>query len=87
MNFIPNWILKLVGRNIAGKLDLQEDQNMDAKPWYQSKGVLTAIVSAVIGVYQAVSLIHPLPPIPPFVFTLLGAVGLYSLRTADTKIG
>ena len=84
---IPDFILKMFGRRVADKLDLQEENNMETKDWYKSKGIWTAVVSGVIGLYQAVSLVHPLPPIPTFVFTLLGAMGLYSLRTADAKIG
>jgi len=82
-----NFFAKIAGKYVAGKLNLQEDSKMETKPWYQSKTMWTAVVSGLVGVYQAVSTIHPLPPIPPFVYTLLAALGLYGLRTADTKIG
>jgi hypothetical protein len=83
---IPNFVISFLGRHVGDKLDLKENQEMPTKPWYQSKGVWTAAIAGVLGLYQAVSAIHPLPAIPPFVFTLLSAMGLYSLRTADTKI-
>jgi hypothetical protein len=85
--WIPDFLVKMFGRKLEDKLDLQEDSKMDdTKKWYQSKGIWTSVVSGLIGIYQAVSVIHPLPPIPPFVFTLLGAMGLYALRTADKTI-
>lgn len=83
---IPDFILRILGRKIADKLDLQEDRNMETKNWYQSKGIWTAIIGGLVGVYGAISTIHPLPPIPQWVMTLLASMGLYSLRTADTKI-
>lgn len=85
--WIPDFIVKFFGHKIEDKLDLKEDSQMDTKPWYMSKGIWTAIVTGIVGTYQAVSLTHALPPIPPFVFTLLGAMGLYALRTADKNIG
>jgi len=60
---------------------------METKKWYYSKTVWAAVVGGLIGLYGAVSSIHPLPPIPQWVFTLLASLGLYGLRTADTKIG
>lgn len=82
-----NFFAKIAGKYVASKIDLQEDSKMDTKPWYQSKTIWTAVVGGLLGLYQAVSAVHALPAIPPFVFTLLGALGLYGLRTSDTKIG
>ena len=78
-----SWI---AGKFLKSKLDLQEDSKMESKPWYQSKGIWTSIIGGLLGVYGAVSAIHPLPPVPEFVYTLLGALGLYTLRTANTTI-
>lgn len=60
---------------------------MPTKPWYQSKTIWTAVVGALIGIYGAIAAVHPLPPVPSWVLTILGSLGLYGLRTADTKIG
>ena len=87
MNWIPDWILRIFGRKIADKIQLQEDSKMDSKPWYQSKTLWTAIVGGLIGIYGAVSTIHPLPAIPQWVLTILASMGLYGLRTADKSIG
>lgn len=84
---LPDWVLKLIGHKIADDLNLQEDSKMGTKPWYQSKTIWATFVTALIGVYNAVGGVKGLPPIPDWVFTLLGAIGLYSRATADTKIG
>lgn len=86
MKWIPDWVLKLIGKNVAGKLDLQEDSTMDSKPWYKSRTLWTAVVGGIIGIYNAVSSFHTLPVIPEYVYTVLASFGLWSLRTADKKI-
>lgn len=83
--WIPDFIIKLFGKKIAIELKLQEG-TMETKAWYQSKTLWTAVVAGLVGVYGAVSQVHPLPAIPQWVLTLLAAMGLYGLRTADTKI-
>ena len=60
---------------------------METKPWYQSKTIWTAVIGALVGIYGAISSVHPLPAIPEWLLTLLASAGLYGLRTADTKIG
>lgn len=65
----------------------------DTKPWYQSKTIWSGLVAALIGIYNVVATTalpafgHNLPAIPDFVFTILGAIGVYSRTQADTKIG
>lgn len=60
---------------------------MEDKKWYQSKTVWTAIISAVLGAVQPISTAigHPVV-IPSWVFELLGGMGLYALRTANSQI-
>ena len=85
---LPDFILKLIGKNIAGKLDLKEDTTMnEAKPWFQSKTIWTAIITALIGIYNAIGAVKNLPPVPDWVFTILGGIGVYTRSTATTKIG
>ena len=92
MSFLKNFFVKIAGKRVAKALDLKEG-NVDNKKWYQSKTVLAGIVTVLIAVYNAVGAsLAPvvgwnLPPIPDWVFTLLGAVGVYGRVTADTKIG
>lgn len=84
--WVPDFILKMVGRDVAKKLDLQEGA-MDTKPWYQSKTIWAAVVSGLIGLYNGVAAAKGLPPVPEWTYTLLGAVGVYSRATSTTVIG
>ena len=65
---------------------------METKSWYKSKGVITGIVTLVIGLYIAVDTqIGPvagfdLPNIPEWIFTILGAMGIYSRVTATALV-
>lgn len=86
--WLPEFILKLIGKNIAGKLDIKEDSKMDGvKSWYKSKTILSAITVALIGIYNAVGTVKNLPPVPDWVFTILGAIGIYTRVGATDKIG
>lgn len=59
---------------------------MNSKPWYQSKTIQSAIVTALAGLWNTVAVPHGMPAIPEWVYGLLGAVGVYSRATATTKI-
>lgn len=87
MNWIPDWLLRLFGRKIADKLDLQEGTLDGTKPWYQSKTIIASIVTAVMGLYLAIAPQFHWPTVPEWLFTILGAIGVYSRVTADSKIG
>ena len=85
--WVPDFILKIIGHKVADKLDLQEDSKMETKPWYQSKSIWTSVVVALIGIYGSLQTAKGWPPIPEWVFTILGAIGIYSRTVAETKIG
>ena len=57
------------------------------KPWYTSKTIWTTIIGGILAGIGPVSttLGHPIV-VPEYVFQLLAAAGLYSLRTATTHI-
>lgn len=57
-----------------------------SKPWYQSKTIYSAGAAALIGVYNTIALHKSLPPIPDWVYTILGAVGIYSRVNATDKL-
>lgn len=57
------------------------------KPWYQSKNIWAAVVTAVVGLYMSLAPQFHFPAIPEWIFTLLGAVGVYTRVTATDKIG
>jgi hypothetical protein len=92
---VPDWILRLVGKAIAKKLNLEDKQmdNSPTKKWYQSKSIWNAIVIFLIGAYALVqSSLAPafgwtLPNIPEWLLTILGAIGVYTRATATSKIG
>lgn len=90
----PDWLLKLIGKQVANKIGLEDGNMEETKKWYTSKGVWTGVVTFLLGAYSLVSVSimpalgkPPLPAIPDWVLTLLGAIGVYSRVTADTKIG
>jgi hypothetical protein len=93
--FLKGRLLKfvyvLIGKKVAKELNLQEGK-MDSKKWYQSKGVLTGIVTVIIGLYTSVDVTlapqlgFDLPSIPEWIFVLLGAIGVYSRTVANTTI-
>jgi hypothetical protein len=90
---IKELLAKIIGKKISEKLDLTEGTPMEnGKPWYKSKSVLTGIVTVIVGTYEAVAIsLAPqmgwsLPAIPPLIFTLLGALGIYTRVVANTTI-
>jgi uncharacterized sodium:solute symporter family permease YidK len=84
---LPDFILRFIGRRISDKLNLKEDKNMDTKPWYQSKGVITGIVTGLMGIYLSLAPQLHWPAVPNWIFSILGAIGVYARVSADTKIG
>ena len=54
---------------------------MKTKNWYKSKAIWTAVASGVIGVLLAFGV-----AIPEWVYAVLAALGLYSLRVAKTSL-
>lgn len=92
--WMPDFLLKWLGRTAADKIGLQEGAMDTTKKWYQSKGVWTGIVTFLIGAYSlAGATVLPalghtaLPPIPEWLLTVLGAMGVYSRVVATDKIG
>ena len=87
---LPDFVLRWIGKKIASEIDLKEASQMDStKKWYQSKSIWTGVVAVLIGLYGLLqaNLIPTLPPIPEWVFTILGAVGIYTRVVATDKIG
>ena len=84
---ISDFLLKWFGHKVADKIDLKEDKDMDTKKWYQSKTIWAATVTGLIGIYNGVASVKGLPPVPEWVYAILGAVGVYTRVNATTKIG
>jgi hypothetical protein len=85
--WIPDFILKWLGRSVADKLDLQEGQMDGTKKWYQSKNIWTAVISGVLGMYMALAPQLHWPSVPEWLFTILAAIGVYTRVSATDKIG
>ena len=84
---LPNFVYSWVGKFVGSKLSLKEGPLEDKKKWYQSKTIITSIVTAVIGLYMSLQPQLGWPTIPEWIFAILGAIGVYSRVSATTKIG
>lgn len=91
MNKFQMWVLEKIVLGFSKKIF--KEGEMETKKWYQSKGIWTGVVTVVMAVYDVLVPLVPiyfgitLPIIPEWVFVLLGAFGIYSRKTASTKIG
>ena len=81
---MPKWIANLIGKYIKGKIKLED--GMDTTKWYKSRRMWNGVVIVVIGAYETAALQFGLPSIPPFVYSILGALGLYLNKTSKTVI-
>lgn len=83
----------LLGKFIKSKLDKGGSSMDGKKKWYQSKNVWTGIVTVLIGIYSLIQaslapvLGFTLPAIPEWLFTVLGAIGIYTRVSATKTIG
>lgn len=87
---VPVWVAKLVGKFIGSKLNLKEDKDMAdeaKKGWWKSKTVWSGVVAVAVAAYNAVSQQFNTPPIPEWIFGILGGIGVYGRVTAEKKIG
>ena len=84
---LTDFFYRWVGRRIADKIDLKEGYMEDTKKWYQSKNIWTGVVTAIVGLYLSLAPQFHWPNIPDWIFTILGAIGVYTRVTASTKIG
>lgn len=82
---LPDFVWKFIGRKIASESGLTEG-NMETKKWYQSKNVWTGVVTALMGLYLSLAPQFNWPNVPEWVFTLLGAIGVYTRINATKTI-
>ena len=85
--WIPKFFARFLGRRAAESLKLEEGKMEDTKRWFASKGVGTASVTALLGLYLTLAPNFGWPVVPEWIFAFLGAMGLYSRVTAEKKIG
>lgn len=59
---------------------------MENKSWYKSKTVWAGVVAVILAAYGTAAAQFGLPPIPEWVFGILGALGIYSRAVSNTTI-
>lgn len=89
--WIPDFLVKLFGRGLAGKMNLEEGAPMPTKPWYTSKTVWSDVLTILVGALgvvdkyitngQIVS-----SPYYGMALTLLGGMGIISRANATTTL-
>lgn len=87
---MPKWIASLIGKYVGKKLKLEDGPMDGTKKWYTSKGIWTGIVTIIIGILtfvdQNFNTSITTSPVYATIITILGAIGLYSRKTADKTI-
>lgn len=56
------------------------------KKWWQSKAVWAGVVAVGMAAYNTASAEFGLPPVPEFVYGILGAFGIYGRVSATSVI-
>lgn len=87
-----NLFAKMAGKFIGGKLDLQEGTAMETKKWYRSKTMWSDLATIAVGIIGFVDMHFTggkiaTNPMYQTVLVVLGGVGIYGRKNADTKIG
>lgn len=89
---IPGVIYRLIGKDFASKLGLQEGIKMDGiKPWYMSKTIWSDVATVVLAIVGFVDLHYShgqiaTNPIYQAVLGVLGATGIYTRSQATDKL-
>ena len=84
---MPTWIAKMVGWFAKSKIKLEDGPMDSTKSWWKSKNIWTGVVTVLIAGYSAAAPIWNIPPIPEWVFAILGTIGIYTRVKATDKIG
>lgn len=93
MKWLKNLVLKIAARKVATAIGMEDGPMNDKKEWWKSKTVWTGIVTVLIGLYDSVNgnlagqFGWNLPEIPTFVYSVLGAIGVYTRAVATKTIG
>jgi len=89
--WIPDFVLKMIGRNVAGKLNLTEGTPMPSKPWYTSKTLWSDVVTILLAILGLVDKYVTgghitASPFYSMALTFLGAMGIYGRTNATTTL-
>lgn len=77
----------IAGKWLKNKIKLEDGPMDDTKKWYKSKSIWTGVVAVLVAAYGSASANFGLPPVPEWVFAILGTIGIYTRVNATTKIG
>lgn len=83
---MKTFFAKLVAKYLSNKIKLEDGPMDDKKKWYKSKTIWTGVVAVLLAAYSTASASFGLPPVPEWVFAILGTLGIYTRATATTKI-
>lgn len=56
------------------------------KSWWQSKTIWAGIIAVLLAAYGTAAAQFGLPPVPEFVYGILGALGIYGRSVATREI-
>lgn len=84
MRWLNNMIVKIAGKKIGKEIDKMSEDN---KKWYASKTIWAGVVAIIIAGYNTGAAQFGWPAVPEWVYTLLGAVGIYGRVNANKTIG
>jgi hypothetical protein len=59
---------------------------METKSWWRSKTIWAGVVAVILAGYGTAATQFGLPPVPEWIFALLGALGVYGRTTANTTV-
>jgi hypothetical protein len=61
--------------------------DVQKKPWWQSKTVWAGVATVILVAYTEAGVFFGLPPVPEFVYGILGVLGIYGRVTAKAEVG
>lgn len=56
------------------------------KAWWMSKTIWAGVLTVLLTAYNAASESFGLPPVPDFVYAILGALGIYGRSVATKEV-
>jgi len=65
---------------------MAETRLVGSKNWYTSKRIWNGVAIVLIGAYESAAVYFGFPNIPPFIYSLLGAVGIVLNKTSTQVI-
>ena len=80
-------IVKIIALKLVKEMKTEMETEQTTKAWYKSRTVWTAIIGVLLGAVQPISSALGTPvEVPIWIYEILGAFGLYTLRAGDKSI-